>query len=150
MMYVNQISLLQGLIDYEQVLLEIIIRFKSILFYFVMHFKNICYLLSQPSELLVIWSINKDQNIKLSMIAIHTALKKHLYSEIVICSFPYRFFYLYHFAFYAYHYRFNGQYSGLALFTSWLFIQVSLKYLFVIELYIQKESYWSKSDMGTF
>lgn len=46
MIYVNQISLLQGLIDYEQVLLEIIIRFKSILFYFVMHFKNICYLLS--------------------------------------------------------------------------------------------------------
>ena len=36
----------------------------------------------------------------------------------------FRFFYLYHFAFYAYHYRFNGQYSGLALFTSWLFIQV--------------------------
>jgi len=32
---------------------------------------------------------------------------------------------LYHFAFYAYHYRFNGQYSGLALVTSWLFIQVS-------------------------
>lgn len=35
-----------------------------------------------------------------------------------------RFFYLYHFAFYAYHYRFNGQYSSLALVTSWLFIQV--------------------------
>ncbi|POI24377.1 hypothetical protein CIB84_011873, partial [Bambusicola thoracicus] len=34
-----------------------------------------------------------------------------------------RFFYLYHFAFYAYHYRFNGQYSSLALVTSWLFIQ---------------------------
>jgi hypothetical protein len=31
---------------------------------------------------------------------------------------------LYHFAFYAYHYRFNGQYSSLALVTSWLFIQV--------------------------
>ena len=37
-----------------------------------------------------------------------------------------RFFFLYHFAFYAYHYRFNGQYSGLALDCSWLFIQVSL------------------------
>ena len=37
-----------------------------------------------------------------------------------------RFFYLYHFAFYAYHYRFNGTFSGLALFTSWLFIQVSM------------------------
>lgn len=35
-----------------------------------------------------------------------------------------RFFYLYHFSFYAYHYRFNGQYSSLALTTSWLFIQV--------------------------
>lgn len=35
-----------------------------------------------------------------------------------------RFFYLYHFSFYAYHYRFNGQYGSLALFTSWLFIQV--------------------------
>lgn len=31
---------------------------------------------------------------------------------------------MYHFAFYAYHYRFNGQYSSLALVTSWLFIQV--------------------------
>ncbi|KAK6188167.1 hypothetical protein SNE40_004410 [Patella caerulea] len=41
-----------------------------------------------------------------------------------------RFFYLYHFAFYAYHYRFNGQYSGLALFTSWLFIQHSMIYFF--------------------
>lgn len=36
----------------------------------------------------------------------------------------FRFFYLYHFSFYAYHYRFNGQYGSLALFTSWLFIQV--------------------------
>ncbi|CAM9235100.1 unnamed protein product, partial [Lampetra planeri] len=34
-----------------------------------------------------------------------------------------RFFFLYHAAFYGYHYRFNGQYSGLALATSWLFIQ---------------------------
>ncbi|XP_012937116.1 uncharacterized protein LOC101851345 isoform X2 [Aplysia californica] len=41
-----------------------------------------------------------------------------------------RFFYLYHFAFYAYHYRFNGQYSSLALFTSWLFIQHSMVYFF--------------------
>ncbi|CAG0885469.1 unnamed protein product [Darwinula stevensoni] len=41
-----------------------------------------------------------------------------------------RFFYLYHFAFYAYHYRFNGQYSGLALVTSWLFIQHSMLYFF--------------------
>lgn len=41
-----------------------------------------------------------------------------------------RFFYLYHFSFYAYHYRFNGQYSGLALLTSWLFIQHSMLYFF--------------------
>uniref|UniRef100_A0A2R9CJV2 Transmembrane protein 259 n=1 Tax=Pan paniscus TaxID=9597 RepID=A0A2R9CJV2_PANPA len=43
---------------------------------------------------------------------------------------PRRFFYLYHFAFYAYHYRFNGQYSSLALVTSWLFIQHSMIYFF--------------------
>lgn len=42
----------------------------------------------------------------------------------------FRFFYLYHFAFYAYHYRFNGQYSSLALVTSWLFIQHSMIYFF--------------------
>lgn len=41
-----------------------------------------------------------------------------------------RFFYLYHFAFYAYYYRFNGQYSSLALVTSWLFIQHSMIYFF--------------------
>lgn len=41
-----------------------------------------------------------------------------------------RFFYLYHFAFYAYHYRFNGQYSSLALVTSWFFIEHSMLYFF--------------------
>ncbi|XP_078035445.1 membralin isoform X2 [Augochlora pura] len=41
-----------------------------------------------------------------------------------------RFFFLYHFSFYAYHYRFNGQYSSLALITSWLFIQHSMVYFF--------------------
>ncbi|CAG9862290.1 unnamed protein product [Phyllotreta striolata] len=41
-----------------------------------------------------------------------------------------RFFYLYHFSFYAYHYRFNGQYSSLALVTSWFFIQHSMVYFF--------------------
>jgi len=41
-----------------------------------------------------------------------------------------RFFYLYLFAFYAYHYRFNGQFSGLALITSILFIQHSMVYFF--------------------
>jgi hypothetical protein len=46
-----------------------------------------------------------------------------------------RFFFLYHFAFYAYHYRFNGQYSGLALVSSWLFIQV-----FSISIKLSKRS----------
>lgn len=41
-----------------------------------------------------------------------------------------RFFYLYHFSFYAYHYRFNGQYSSLALLTSWLFTEHSMLYFF--------------------
>eukprot|EP00096_Caligus_rogercresseyi_P012715 TRINITY_DN5421_c0_g1_i1.p1 TRINITY_DN5421_c0_g1~~TRINITY_DN5421_c0_g1_i1.p1 ORF type:complete len:669 (-),score=159.65 TRINITY_DN5421_c0_g1_i1:83-2089(-) len=41
-----------------------------------------------------------------------------------------RFFYLYHLSFYAYHYRFNGQYSGLALLTMWLFTQHSMIYFF--------------------
>jgi hypothetical protein len=49
----------------------------------------------------------------------------------------YRFFYLYHFSFYAYHYRFNGQYGSLALFTSWLFIQVRA---FVLQLLRALES----------
>lgn len=47
---------------------------------------------------------------------------------------PCRFFYLYHFAFYAYHYRFNGQYSSLALVTSWLFIQVRGPRLLEVQL----------------
>ncbi|XP_014208464.1 membralin isoform X2 [Copidosoma floridanum] len=41
-----------------------------------------------------------------------------------------KFFYLYHFTFYAYQYRFNGQYSSLALVTSWLFIEHSMIYFF--------------------
>jgi len=41
-----------------------------------------------------------------------------------------RFFYLCHFSFYAYHYRFSGQYSGLALLTTWLFTQHSMIYFF--------------------
>ncbi|XP_076621888.1 membralin isoform X3 [Colletes latitarsis] len=56
--------------------------------------------------------------------------------DVVCCHTPVtkrywlRFFYLYHFSFYAYHYRFNGQYSSLALVTSWLFIQHSMLYFF--------------------
>lgn len=41
-----------------------------------------------------------------------------------------KFFYLYHFSFYAYHYRFNGQYSNLALICSWFFIQHSMIYFY--------------------
>ncbi|CAH8650765.1 unnamed protein product [Heterobilharzia americana] len=41
-----------------------------------------------------------------------------------------RFFYLYHFGFYAYHYRFSGQFSGVALWVSWLFILHSMIYFF--------------------
>lgn len=67
-----------------------------------------------------------------------------LFESLILALICFRFFYLYHFSFYAYHYRFNGQVSGsqcetncrikfanflqqygsLALFTSWLFIQV--------------------------
>ena len=49
----------------------------------------------------------------------------HPLQKVKDCVMSCRFFYMYHFAFYAYHYRFNGTFSGLALFTSWLFIQVS-------------------------
>ncbi|RTG80904.1 uncharacterized protein DC041_0010790 [Schistosoma bovis] len=41
-----------------------------------------------------------------------------------------RYFYLYHFGFYAFHYRFNGQFSGVALWVSWLFILHSMIYFF--------------------
>lgn len=67
--------------------------------------------------------------------------KKYFYPSwlcwlLFLISFPlffniFRFFYLYHFSFYAYHYRFNGQYGSLALFTSWLFIQVSVLQVFL-------------------
>lgn len=57
----------------------------------------------------------------------------YLYSYICVCSsFLCRFFYLYHFSFYAYHYRFNGQYSSLALTTSWLFIQVERQHIYSV------------------
>lgn len=49
----------------------------------------------------------------------------HIWLKFALLLSLFRFFYLYHFSFYAYHYRFNGQYSNLCLFTSWLFIQVS-------------------------
>ncbi|KAL3315785.1 hypothetical protein Ciccas_005579 [Cichlidogyrus casuarinus] len=40
------------------------------------------------------------------------------------------FFFIYHFCFYAYNYRFNAQYSNLALFCSWIFTQHSMVYFF--------------------
>lgn len=53
-----------------------------------------------------------------------------------------KFFYLYHFVFYAYAYRFNGQYSSLALLTSGLFTAHSMVYFlhnyeipFILELF---------------
>ncbi|NWT58737.1 MBRL protein, partial [Erythrocercus mccallii] len=56
--------------------------------------------------------------------------RRELTFFLIFLAFLSRFFYLYHFAFYAYHYRFNGQYSSLALVTSWLFIQHSMIYFF--------------------
>lgn len=41
-----------------------------------------------------------------------------------------RFFYLYLYAFYAYDCRFNGHYGGLALLTSWFFIQHAMLFFF--------------------
>uniref|UniRef100_A0A182YIH3 Uncharacterized protein n=1 Tax=Anopheles stephensi TaxID=30069 RepID=A0A182YIH3_ANOST len=74
-----------------------------------------------------------------------------------------RFFYLYHFSFYAYHYRFNGQYSSLALVTSWLFIQHSMIYFFhhyelpviiqqaqLQQIIIQTRNEQARAQQGTF
>lgn len=76
----------------------------------------------------LIWSINfyRDASDQLHMTPhqLKTILLLLLIVRINYFLFIFRFFYLYHFSFYAYHYRFNGQYGSLALFTSWLFIQV--------------------------
>uniref|UniRef100_A0A7G3A9M4 Putative conserved plasma membrane protein n=1 Tax=Lutzomyia longipalpis TaxID=7200 RepID=A0A7G3A9M4_LUTLO len=66
--------------------------------------------------ILVVWMADQYD-----AICCHTSLTKRHWL---------RFFYLYQFSFYAYHYRFNGQYSSLALVTSWLFIQHSMVYFF--------------------
>ncbi|EFA06285.2 hypothetical protein TcasGA2_TC009151 [Tribolium castaneum] len=66
--------------------------------------------------ILIVWMADQYD-----AICCHTAITKRHWL---------RFFYLYHFSFYAYHYRFNGQYSSLALVTSWLFIQHSMLYFF--------------------
>lgn len=66
--------------------------------------------------ILIVWMADQYD-----AICCHTAITKRHWL---------RFFYLYHFSFYAYHYRFNGQYSSLALVTSWLFIQHSMVYFF--------------------
>nr|CAB3226600.1 membralin-like [Phallusia mammillata] len=64
--------------------------------------------------ILLIWGADQ-----FDVICLHTVISRRHWI---------RFFFLYHFAFYIYHYRFNGQYSKLALFTSWLFIQHSMLY----------------------
>ncbi|XP_053996983.1 membralin [Hylaeus anthracinus] len=66
--------------------------------------------------ILIVWIADQYD-----VICCHTSIAKRYWL---------RFFYLYHFSFYAYHYRFNGQYSSLALLTSWLFIQHSMLYFF--------------------
>ncbi|KAI1290150.1 Membralin [Halotydeus destructor] len=66
--------------------------------------------------ILIVWSADQYD-----AMCCHTSITKRHWLK---------FFYLYHFAFYAYDYRFNGQYSGLALLTSWLFIQHSMLYFF--------------------
>ncbi|CAL8093618.1 unnamed protein product [Orchesella dallaii] len=66
--------------------------------------------------ILIVWIADQYDSV-----CSHTSITK---------TFWVRFFYLYHFAFYAYHYRFNGQYSGLALLVSWSFIQHSMVYFY--------------------
>lgn len=66
--------------------------------------------------ILIVWIADQYDDI-----CCHTAITKRHWL---------RFFYLYHFSFYAYHYRFNGQYSSLALVSSWLFTQHSMFYFF--------------------
>eukprot|EP00795_Rhopilema_esculentum_P004768 gene4768-21073_t len=64
--------------------------------------------------ILIVWAADQFDSI-----CCHTRLSQ---------KFWLRFFYLYHFLFYAYHYRFNGQYSTIALAASWFFIQHSMLY----------------------
>lgn len=73
------------------------------------------------------WPTEKQKKIFLSKLIMLTFVLNFFPSFFNI----FRFFYLYHFSFYAYHYRFNGQYGSLALFTSWLFIQVSVLQVFL-------------------
>ena len=66
--------------------------------------------------ILLIWSADQ-----FDVICLHTVVSRRHWV---------RFFFLYHFAFYVYNYKFNGQYSKLALFTSWLFIFHSMVYFY--------------------
>ena len=50
---------------------------------------------------------------------------------------------MYHFLFYAYHYRFNGQYSTIALAASWFFIQVHLNIFHQFSLYLSNN--WNRT-----
>lgn len=64
--------------------------------------------------ILIVWAADQFESI-----CCHTKLSQQFWP---------RFFFLYHFVFYAYHYRFNGQYSTMALAASWFFIQHSMLY----------------------
>ena len=66
--------------------------------------------------ILLIWSADQ-----FDVICLHTVIGRRHWV---------RFFFLYQFGFYIYNYKFNGQYSKLALFTSWLFIVHSMIYFF--------------------
>jgi len=66
--------------------------------------------------ILIVWAVDQFDTI-----CCHTVISQKYWL---------RFFFLYHFVFYAYHYRFNGQYSSLALAATWLLIQHSMLYFF--------------------
>ncbi|XP_057300168.1 membralin-like [Hydractinia symbiolongicarpus] len=66
--------------------------------------------------ILIVWAVDQFDTI-----CCHTVMSQKYWL---------RFFYLYHFLFYAYHYRFNGQYSSLALAATWFLIQHSMLYFF--------------------
>jgi len=66
--------------------------------------------------ILIVWAVDQFDTI-----CCHTTISQKYWL---------RFFYLYHFIFYAYHYRFNGQYSSLALAATWFLIQHSMLYFF--------------------
>lgn len=64
--------------------------------------------------ILIVWAVDQFDTI-----CCHTEISQKYWL---------RFFYLYHFIFYSYHYRFNGQYSSIALAATWFLIQHSMLY----------------------